>query len=291
VPSVDGDRERKPADADSSPEDEFSANEFERGRKRELLDPRAWVEAERRKRGMFQRDLADLDPGPWVSALLADGQAAAFIGAAQGVRVELRDAATLPPTSGHLGPAVEVASEDRFLYGTVVLPIDYRHTGRVAVSTLRVFRFEQELGLYTITSFSGLGRGGDYAWGRISSPGVYLAIGLDADPVILRAAQALYAVRDLLMDCEPETRGKITRAIIDALLLAPCATACVEDASQRGHLIRRAFADGLPALPFDQHVMQASAEELYALADSVAEQLDPPALQLLADLRASELEP
>ena len=168
---------------------------------------------------MREVQLADFDPGPAAEALFARQQFAVVV-------ADDGDDATAMPwqpdeitTSGWLA-GVEVQC-DSSLSGTLVVSIVGKDLGRIHPSTVRLFRRDDEEGLFILNPFSGPGAGGRYVWGRIGAGGIYAVIGLDCDALFLRALEILAVVRDLLVGGARDLRLEVTTGIIDSLLTSP----------------------------------------------------------------------
>lgn len=74
------------------------------------------------------------------------------------------------------------------LAGVVLkIALDRDALERVLIDTVRVFSFEEETSAWQLIPRSGIAVTGDYAWAHLHRPGIYIAIGVPADPDTLRA--------------------------------------------------------------------------------------------------------
>lgn len=74
------------------------------------------------------------------------------------------------------------------LAGVVLkIALDRDALERVLLDTVRVFSFEEETVAWQLIPRSGIAVTGDYAWAHLHRPGIYIAIGVPADPDTLRA--------------------------------------------------------------------------------------------------------
>jgi photosystem II stability/assembly factor-like uncharacterized protein len=92
---------------------------------------------------------------------------------------------------GFASRAVEI-SEPENLAGTVLrIALDKAATARVVPATVRVFVFDDETREWQLVVRSGASVSSQYAWARPHRPGIYVAVGLPADPLVLSSVLAV----------------------------------------------------------------------------------------------------
>lgn len=150
---------------------------------------------------------------------------------------------------GFIGCFAEIVSESEFIGGTLVLRFDPEALDNVVRDSLRLFRWDAESGTYQKASFSGVGKDGDYVWGRITMPGRYTLIGLNADPFISRTIKALCGARDILQLANQPQRQEFQQKICTLILCAPEVHGLIKNPVTRETLIQEQVAGGWPAPP------------------------------------------
>lgn len=117
---------------------------------------------------------------------------------------------------GFVGEAVAVAfDEGKRPTGVDVKVAVKREAARqVDLSSLRMFRFDEDTGAWVLVPRSGIAHDLSYAWVRAHRPGTYIAAGLPADPALLQTLLVLYAFRPQL---EASQRLDSVDEMLDAL--------------------------------------------------------------------------
>jgi hypothetical protein len=132
--------------------------------------------------------------------------------------VRVRRAKNPAPRSGlgFVGEPVAVGFDERDLpTGADVKVALKRGAAReVDLSSVRMFRFDQETNAWVLVPRSGIAQDLSYTWVRAHRPGSYIAAGLPADPALLLAIFLLYALRPQL---ELSHRLESTEELLDAL--------------------------------------------------------------------------
>jgi hypothetical protein len=148
-------------------------------------------------------------------------QPAAFLPDEEGLRVDVRPVRNPQPRAslGFVGASAEVKAEETSISGTLVLRVEASRLGTVAPESLRLFRWETQARRFSLVEPSGPGDE-PYIWGRITTPGRYVVIGLNADPPLLATIRMLAALRDL-PDIETEPGGALHRRICELVVCAP----------------------------------------------------------------------
>jgi photosystem II stability/assembly factor-like uncharacterized protein len=146
---------------------------------------------------------------------------AAFLPDDKGLRVDVRPVRNPQPRAslGFVGVFADVKAEETCIPGTLVLRVEPRRLGAVAPESLRLFFWEAQAKLFTLVEPSGPGDG-SYVWGRITTPGRYAVIGLNADPPVLATIRTLAAVRDLT-NIGKEPGGALHLRICELVVCAP----------------------------------------------------------------------
>jgi len=270
------------------PESSFAEREYEHGREQLAGDFYAWQAVHERIVGMPDVEDERLDPGLPVASLLGSGGAAVL-----GVtREQVRVARLKESRRGHYpAPVVagpfEVSVEGVFQGATMLLRFDADAVRGTSPSTVRVFRREPAGGPFTLCSASGVGLSHDYAWARIASPGVYAAIGLSSDALLLTALEALAVVRPIVLTAPRAKRRQYLAALVKAILATPAARAWLAGEVEET-LTRAVLANGLPCAFTDEDGKRASHDDVLALAERAADEYEPVELQLLHEVRGTE---
>jgi photosystem II stability/assembly factor-like uncharacterized protein len=151
----------------------------------------------------------------------ARSRPAAFLPDDEGLRVEVRSVRNPQPRAslGFVGVFADVKSEENFIPGTLVLRVEPKKVGAVAPASLRLFRWDVQAKLFSLVEPSGPGDD-SYVWGRITTPGRYAVIGLNADPPVLATIRTLEAARHL-PDIGMEPGGPLHRRICELVVCSP----------------------------------------------------------------------
>jgi hypothetical protein len=123
----------------------------------------------------------------------------------------------LPSSSlGFVGDAFEVSFDElEALEGIdVKVALKPAATQHVELSTIRVFRFDEDTESWVLVPRSGVGRDGSYAWVRAHRPGRYAPVGLPSDPIVLQGVLTLQAFRPQL---EIARRAEALDPVLDAV--------------------------------------------------------------------------
>jgi hypothetical protein len=131
------------------------------------------------------------------------------------LRAEVRPVENPEPRGsfGFVGAFAEVAA-DELLNCTLVLALNPEQIRMVVNQTLRLFRWNPDEERFRLVQPSGVAADGSYIWGRIGAPGVYAAIGLHADPLVLHTVKTLCGLGAFMATLEPGRR--------DSGVLLPC---------------------------------------------------------------------
>ncbi|MDX6694613.1 MAG: hypothetical protein QOF02_2216 [Blastocatellia bacterium] len=221
----------------------FAKNEFGVwAKQRQQSNPKAWETALAQKRQMspppelsFQADAKQLEsllklPGLFVP----DGKAAGG--------VVIKQAKNPYPLGslGYVGEVVEVAAgKETYSGGALVLPFTPALLGTVRRETLALFRWDKTLKSFQLVPVSGVGKDADYVWGRITAPGLYVIIGLQSDPLLLKMLHVTTELSELLGGMKSKSRAE--------LLLSLCTLLNNEElrrASTNSQTLERLFQNG-----------------------------------------------
>jgi hypothetical protein len=119
---------------------------------------------------------------------------------------------------GFIDCFARVSSESSFLCGTLILRYDPNKLGNVERDTLRLFEWNENNKFFQIVEPSGVGKEGNYVWGRISSPGTYAVIGLDSDPSVRMMLKIIFENTEQLKSLKPEVQKGFFYDISEKLL-------------------------------------------------------------------------
>jgi hypothetical protein len=118
---------------------------------------------------------------------------------------------------GFASDPVEVVFDEAELPGGADLKVALNPelARNVDLSSVRMFRFDEEVNSWVLVPRSCMARDLSYAWVRAHRPGVYVAAGLPRDPGLLQAVLTLHAYRPQL-----EVAGRLEShdALLDALV-------------------------------------------------------------------------
>lgn len=215
-------------------------------------DRQGFLPANARIRALQQADrlgkkrLRDLDPGgspPTRGHELVS---------ARKIKASIRKADNPRPNSsfGFAAKPVEV-SEVEDLGGAIIkITLDEELLKQIDPATVRVFRFEESTNEWHIVAYSGVSVNADYAWAKLSRPGLYVPIGLPRDPWLLRTIIVLKAYA-------PWLRAARKMNTLDRLL-EPLSNVIVANEAFEGIQKDSALANevGLPARAADRKALQ-----------------------------------
>ena len=158
------------------------------------------------------------------SALLDPGTAPSEQGfgldVPDGLKATARPSKNVRPQSsfGFVGSAVQVQAQGR-IPGTR-LTLSLGDTDHVLTESIRVFRAESD-GEWALVARSGVNTELGYAWAHITTPGIYVAVGVPSDPWLLTTVMTLESHRPWLnaartLDRLPEALDRICHFILCA---------------------------------------------------------------------------
>ena len=107
---------------------------------------------------------------------------------------------------GFIDCFARVSSHSRFLSGTLLLRYDPKKLGTVDRDSLHLFKWDKNQKFFQLIEQSGAGTEGEYVWARISSPGIYAAIGLNTDPAKMTMLRIISSTLCLLDSLKPEVQ-------------------------------------------------------------------------------------
>jgi photosystem II stability/assembly factor-like uncharacterized protein len=149
-----------------------------------------------------------------------------------------------PPTDaigfGHTGVYVNVAAKDPFASALLRFKLNERAVRHLEPSSIVVARWDDVAERFSLIPASGFDPGNAYAYGRISRPGTYTAIGLPRDPRILTTLK-LFGVMEPWLRV-PELADPFTDRICQLILCADF---------MKGAEKNRELLDGLGLSPDD----------------------------------------
>ncbi len=119
--------------------------------------------------------------------------------AERGAGVRVRRTKNPAPRSGFgfVGEPIAVTFDEAKLPEGVDIKVTIpREAAReVDLSSIRMFRFDEDTGSWVLVPRSGPAQDVSYAWVRAHRPGTYVAAGLPADPALVHAVALLHALR------------------------------------------------------------------------------------------------
>jgi hypothetical protein len=116
---------------------------------------------------------------------------------------------------GYVGPAVKLESKKRFFLALLTFPIVSKQIRAISPETIRVFQWHgRERGFEPVEP-GGLADG--YAWARVSSPGIYILIGLPADPFKQTFMRMTSIMAPMLVSMKKRDRDALLRSVEKAL--------------------------------------------------------------------------
>ena len=145
----------------------------------------------------------------------------AFLPDDDGLRVEVRPVRSPQPRAslGFVGALADVKADEASISGTLVLQVQPKRLQAIVPGSLRLFRWEAQAKSFSLVERSGLEEE-FFVWGRITTPGRYAVIGLNADPAVFATIQTLAALRDL-PDVDKESGGPLHRRVCELIVCAP----------------------------------------------------------------------
>jgi hypothetical protein len=246
-----------------------------------------WAALRRHDVAMRRFEVSDIGAVAGVEDLLSDAdRIGVFVGDGEGEVTVRPWRPEIDTQAGWLEGLVLDSSSIAF--GTVFIRLEVRELARVHPASVRVFSYLDEDSSLLLNPLSGIGLQGRYAWATAQAPGRYAVIGLDCDPIALRAADVLAAIHDLLDGADLATRLAIAERVIDQLLEAPRVVEWLGRRGNSGDLDLASLDRGWPVLPFDLEVPRVSVDELREMARRIVSDANPPELQLLRSLRMPE---
>ncbi len=154
-----------------------------------------------------------LDPGGDPPAR---GYAAVAVEGKASARVRRAKNPSPRASLGFAGDPVAVAFDQQALPEGVDVKVTLKRelARTLDLSTVRMFRFDDDTDAWVLVPRSGVARNVEYAWVRAHRPGTYVAVGLPIDPGLLLAVLLLQALRPQLAVAR---RARSTAALLDAV--------------------------------------------------------------------------
>jgi hypothetical protein len=222
--------------------------EFEMVQKQlESFDPRKWEEAIDHKRQMSIFTDDSHDPDAKILKKLKPNDIGLFAG-------DVNDIVTVEPSEnpdengsfGFVGSFANVSSNLTFIPGTLILRFNPKQLGSVARGTLRLFWWNETTQSFQMIGSSHVSENGDYVWGRITSPGKYAIIGLNAHPLVIRTAKVGAVLSDLMSSLTPDLQRELQERICKLILKFPEMHKAIEEPQVLKSLIQGSIGQGFP---------------------------------------------
>lgn len=124
-------------------------------------------------------------------------------------------------TLGYVGPSTEVKGPPDFQISVLIQPFAPRWLLGIDPDSVRVFRYDNDLGSFKPVWDSGIVLDAGIIWTKIRRPGIYAPIGLPRDRVISEMLRNLAIARRYTDTDSKEEGRKITRNIISEFLEWP----------------------------------------------------------------------
>ena len=125
-------------------------------------------------------------------------------------------------TLGDIGLATQIAGGNRALPPTILIqPFDQRGIVGVDPISIRVFRWDEKLGVLRPVWNSGVNLSSGYVWAKIQRPGTYVPIGLPRDKVLQSVIQVMALQRQYADPESAEERRALTDASFELFFKAP----------------------------------------------------------------------
>jgi photosystem II stability/assembly factor-like uncharacterized protein len=131
---------------------------------------------------------------------------------------------------GFAGTPVELRLADDSAAGTLFVPLGDEAAKTVDLSSVCLFRWDEERGRFdrvvpsrtrVVPDFERPGVFHAHVWGRVAAPGVYVPVGLPTDPGLLRTLGVFLAGRDLLDVLGPDALRGFQDRVCGLILCAP----------------------------------------------------------------------
>jgi photosystem II stability/assembly factor-like uncharacterized protein len=188
-------------------------------------DPDRWERATEAKRAVEPYAFADAPPAPpdlpGHGGFVADGD-----GRGEVVRA---DHPAEHASFGFAGPAVELRLDGEVVPGTLFLPLDAEAVRDVEPTSVRLFRWDGERrafdrvlpsGSRVLPEFDRDDVWHVHVWGRVTAPGVYVAVGLSKDAAVRRTLASFLAARDLFDQLDGDSLRSLRDRICQLILCA-----------------------------------------------------------------------
>ena len=189
------------------------------------FDPDRWegaIEARRAVEPHAFTDVAAPPPGvPRQGAFVADGDAKGEVAPAEHPAEHA--------SFGFAGPAVELRLDGDVVPGTLYLPLDEEALSHLEPTSVALFRWDGDRQAFDRVVPSGSRLVPDFdrddirhahVWGRVTSPGVYVAVGLSKDPAVRRTLATFLAARDLFGELERDVLRGFRDRVCELILCA-----------------------------------------------------------------------
>jgi hypothetical protein len=228
-------------------------------------------------------DPAESDPGAAGLARGDDGFGVFLPGRSESVDWDLRPAENPAPLGsfGFVGTFAQLTL-DSPTWGTLALRFDAELLGAVSRDSLRLFWWDEQSRSYCLLPVSGPGNEGDYVWGLVSRPGHYAAIGVNADPLVVRTLATLGAFSEVTAGLSRERRADLYGDICGIVLCPPPGRS--DGIEQWQGLVQEQGALGWPTPPEGWTPGQDSTLCDVCLGLSTMEWMQIPEQQIVKDL-------
>jgi outer membrane protein assembly factor BamB len=121
------------------------------------------------------------------------------------LRVSSVDNPVRDSTLGDVGVAVRLEGPERFPETVLTVPLDQQRLAGIEPASVRVFHVDEQEGSLAPLWTSGYNQGLGYLFAPVRRPGLYVAIGLPADPLLRELLKALARERRIAgPDADPE---------------------------------------------------------------------------------------
>lgn len=189
------------------------------------------------------------DPGPDALQKITGKVPAVYLHKGR-IHPDVRSVSNPAPNGsfGYLGRFItlDVPDGKTFPAGSLVISLDRKHFGSVAEESLRLFRWFPDKKRYQLVPQSGLGQTRNYIWGKISDPGLYAVIGVNADPLVLRTLVLMKQFHDLIHTVDEPTRKQLHKKICDLFIRNPQLQKAVQNPETARRLVEDNLRIGLP---------------------------------------------
>jgi Galactose oxidase-like, Early set domain len=149
---------------------------------------------------------------------------------------------------GYVGRFIKltIGNGKKFPVGTLVVSLDPKLFGSVAIESLRLFYWSLEDKKYQLIVQSGLGQTRDYIWAKVSNPGLYAVIGVNADPLVARTLSLMKYFHNWLHSIDPSSKRKLHKLICNLILCNPEMQKIAQDQETVRRLVEDNLRAGLP---------------------------------------------